>query len=83
MLKSMLAPQGTHRTIRSSVNAEVDRNLGRIKTRQIYGQLVQNTTVASCTLREWNFSCVDITQVHSNLSIVPYTEQINALVPCL
>jgi hypothetical protein len=83
MLKSMLAPQETHRLIRIWVNAEVDRNLVRKKIRQINGQLVQNTTVASCTLREWNFTCVDITQFYSNLSIVPYTERISALVPCL
>jgi hypothetical protein len=31
MLKSMLAPQETHRLIRIWVNAEVDRNLGRKK----------------------------------------------------
>ena len=50
MLKSILASQGTHRTTWIWMNAELDRYLGIIKIRQIYGHLVHNSTVASYSL---------------------------------
>ena len=83
---------GAHRTIRILVNAEVDRNLKRIKIHYIYGHLVvHNESVISCPLdthRQFHAQWIEflIYRYYTgsfHLKILSFTGRRKALVPCL